>query len=125
MEAPSPSISQSIGEDSSADVRTTPRWLNKRVGRFRLLQMLGKGSFGRVFLAQDIDLERRVALKILTADATAKRLRRTGSRKFMKRKAGQDHFNSRDRGVTTMGKRRDIGLHEADRRQAEKLLPYS
>lgn len=73
MEA-STSVSQAVGEDSSADVRA-PRWLNKRVGRFRLLQLLGKGSFGRVFLAEDVDLERRVALKILTADATARRLR--------------------------------------------------
>ena len=52
-----------------------PRWLGKRVGRFRLVSVLGKGSYGRVFLAEDVDLQRRVALKVITADAAARSLR--------------------------------------------------
>lgn len=63
--------------------------------------------------------------KLKTHQATAKRLRRTGTKKLMKRQAGQDHFNARERGVATMGKRRDVGLNKADLRAAEKLLPYS
>ena len=57
---------------SSTRSTTTPRWLGKRVGRFKLISLLGKGAYGRVFLADDTDLGRRVALKIITADATAK-----------------------------------------------------
>jgi large subunit ribosomal protein L35 len=63
--------------------------------------------------------------KMKTHQATAKRLRQTGRKKFMKRKAGQDHFNSRDRGVTTMGKRRDEALNKASVSAVKRLLPYS
>ncbi len=63
--------------------------------------------------------------KLKTHQATAKRFRVTGSKKLMKRKAGQDHFNSRERGQTTMNKRRDTGLHPADEKNAKRLLPYS
>jgi len=65
--------------------------------------------------------------KLKTHRATAKRLRLTGGKKkkFMKRTAGQNHFNSRERGATTMGKRRDHELHEATVRAVKKLLPYS
>lgn len=62
--------------------------------------------------------------KMKTHQATAKRFRVTGSKKLMKRKAGQDHFNSRDRGQVTMNKRRDIGLHPANEKNAKRLLPY-
>ena len=57
---------------SSSTRLNAPRWLGKRVGRFKLISLLGKGAYGRVFLADDTDLGRRVALKIITADATAK-----------------------------------------------------
>src|SRR5205807_3135032 len=36
----------------------------QEVGDFRLLRVLGEGSFGRVFLAQQLSLDRQVALKV-------------------------------------------------------------
>jgi serine/threonine protein kinase len=42
-----------------------PRWLGKRVGRFRLLALLGQGAMGRVFRAEDTLMGRHVALKLL------------------------------------------------------------
>lgn len=63
--------------------------------------------------------------KLKTHQATAKRLRRTGRKKFIKRAAGQNHFNARDRGTDTMGKRRDVSVAKSDHRSAIKLLPYS
>ena len=45
--------------------KPVPRWLGKRVGRFRLVSLLGRGSWGRVFEAEDTTLRRRVALKLL------------------------------------------------------------
>ncbi|MBI5466676.1 MAG: 50S ribosomal protein L35 [Candidatus Kerfeldbacteria bacterium] len=66
-----------------------------------------------------------MAKKLKTHQATAKRIKLTGSKKLLKRKAGQDHFNSRDRGVRTMGKRRDVTIHETDDKNIRRLLPYS
>ena len=43
----------------------------------------------------------------------------------MKRRAGQDHFNARDSGKATMGKRRNISLHPSEVPAVKKVLPYS
>jgi serine/threonine-protein kinase len=52
-----------LGAGSSTVKR--PRWLGKRVGRFRLLALLGQGAMGRVFRAEDTLMGRHVALKML------------------------------------------------------------
>lgn len=62
--------------------------------------------------------------KLKTHQATAKRVRFTGRKKILKRAAGQNHFNSRDRGVKTMGKRRDMPTHETLDRAIRTLVPY-
>lgn len=66
-----------------------------------------------------------MAKKLKTHQATAKRFKMTGGKKFLKRKAGQDHFNSRDRGVNTMGKRRDHSVHDTDIPAIKRLLPHA
>lgn len=63
--------------------------------------------------------------KLKTHQASSKRFKLTGTKKFLKRKAGQDHFNSRDRGVNTMGKRRDQSVHDADVPALKRLLPHT
>jgi len=57
-----------------------------------------------------------------THKGASKRLRRTGSGKLVYRKAGQDHFNSRENGKVGRNKRRDMVLHKSNP-GIEKLIP--
>ncbi len=63
--------------------------------------------------------------KIKTHKATTKRFKKTKTGKILKRKAGQDHFNSRESGKTTRGKRRDILMSKTLNKTIKKLTPYS
>jgi eukaryotic-like serine/threonine-protein kinase len=45
------------------------------LGRYRLIDLIGKGGMGRVFLARDPQLHRRVAVKVLSAEADRADLR--------------------------------------------------
>lgn len=57
--------SGNISVGSNSRVTLAPKWLGKRVGRFKLLALLGQGAMGRVFRAEDTLMGRHVALKML------------------------------------------------------------
>jgi serine/threonine-protein kinase len=46
---------------------------NKTIAHYTVISKLGAGGMGEVYLAQDSKLDRKVALKILTADVASKR----------------------------------------------------
>lgn len=60
-----------------------------------------------------------------TIKAVAKRFRITKNKKIIKKKAGQDHFNSREPGKVTRKKRRLIGQSKSDARNIRSFLPYA
>jgi len=63
--------------------------------------------------------------KIKTHQATVKRFKKTATKKLMQRKAGQDHFNSRESGNTTRQKRLDIATHKTIEKTIKMLTPYN
>lgn len=66
-----------------------------------------------------------MASTLKTHKATAKRFTKTKTGKFLKRKAGQDHFNSRESGKTTRNKRRDVSFSKSFERTFNVALPNS
>lgn len=69
-------------------------------------------------------LNTRAMPKIKTHKATAKRFKITKNKKILKRKAGQDHFNSRESGKVTRNKRRDISVSPTETKVIKQLMPY-
>lgn len=63
--------------------------------------------------------------KIKTHKATTKRFIITKRKKIIRRKAGQDHFNSRESGVITRRKRRDITVDQTNSKIIKRLMPYN
>ena len=62
-------------------------------------------------------------MKLKTHKTISKRVKITKSGKMLKRKAGQGHFNSRERGNTTRNKRRDINVPKRYIRNIKSLIP--
>jgi len=63
--------------------------------------------------------------KIKTHKATQKRFTITRTKKIIRRKAGQDHFNARESGVITRRKRRDVNTDKTNIKTVKRLIPYS
>lgn len=47
----------------------------QRLGNYEILKLIGRGGMGEVYLAQDVRLKRRVALKLLPSDVTVDKAR--------------------------------------------------
>jgi serine/threonine-protein kinase len=82
-------VTESDDLAARADAEAAPRPARAReadrvgqtLGHFRLLSLLGRGGMGEVYLADDVTLRRRVALKVLPAAVAADPERR---RRFLR-----------------------------------------
>ena len=63
--------------------------------------------------------------KIKTHQSIGKRFKISKTGKMLRRKAGQDHFNARESGSVTRGKRRNINVRSALVKPLTPLIPYS
>ena len=63
-------------------------------------------------------------MKLKTKKLVAKRVKITGKKKVLIRKAGQNHFNARESSKVTKNKKRDKELSSANVKTVKKLLPY-
>jgi large subunit ribosomal protein L35 len=64
-------------------------------------------------------------MKLKTHKALAKRVKLTKTGKALKRKAGQDHFNSRETGKVRRNKRSDLLMTSSIRKAIAAAMPYS
>lgn len=63
-------------------------------------------------------------MKQKTYKTLSKRVKITRGGKALKRKAGQDHFNSRENGNTRRNKRSDLEMPKEYRKTISTLMPY-
>lgn len=63
-------------------------------------------------------------MKQKTHKSISKRITITKSGKIMKRKGGQDHFNTRDTGKNVRNKRRDDQLSSSNRKLIRDMMPH-
>lgn len=64
-------------------------------------------------------------MKLKTNKATLKRVKITGNKKILRRRANQGHFNAKDSGDDTRHKRHDASLPLRNLEAVKKCLPYN
>jgi eukaryotic-like serine/threonine-protein kinase len=57
-------------EEGTEQKASAPSLIGRRIGRYEIQSLLGAGGMGEVYLAHDVMLDRRIALKILPAQFT-------------------------------------------------------
>lgn len=63
-------------------------------------------------------------MKLKTKKSIAKRFKITKTGKILHRKSGQDHFNARESGKVTRGKRLSQKISQANKKRVKKAIPY-
>ena len=67
--------------------------IGSTLSHYRILELIGKGGMGEVYLAEDLELGRRIALKVLPADLVAESDRLERFRREAKTLAALNHPN--------------------------------
>jgi len=62
-------------------------------------------------------------MKLKTKKALVKKIKLTKNKKVLRRKTGQNHFNSKETGKKGREKRRDLRLFKGDEKNVLKALP--
>ena len=67
------------------------QWVGQTISHYRVLEKIGQGGMGEVYLAEDTSLERHVALKFLSDDLERDELARKRFLREAKCAAALDH----------------------------------
>ena len=62
--------------------------------------------------------------KLKTRNLALKRIKITGRKKFLRRPVHQDHFNAKESGRKTRGKRKAKKLRGISGKKIRRMLPY-
>ncbi len=63
--------------------------------------------------------------KLKTRKSVASRVKKTKTKKFLRRSAGQSHFNARDTGKTGRNKRKDFGIAKPEHKALNSAMPHA
>jgi ribosomal protein L35 len=63
--------------------------------------------------------------KLKTKKALIKKIKVTKNKKVIRRKTGQNHFNSKETGKKGREKKKDLRLFKTDEKNVLKALPYN
>lgn len=63
--------------------------------------------------------------KLKTHKSVARRIKVTKNKKYMRRAAGQSHFNARDTGKEGRNKRRNFAIAKTEHKILKALMPYT
>ena len=63
-------------------------------------------------------------MKLKTKKSIAKRFKITKTGKILHRKSGQDHFNARESGKVTRGKRPSQEISQVNKKRVKRAIPY-
>lgn len=63
--------------------------------------------------------------KVKTNKAASKKFKITKNKKVLRRKTGQNHYNSKETGAEGRRKKGDVRLFKADEQNVLKALPYT
>lgn len=73
--------------------------IGKTISHYKILEKLGKGGMGEVFLANDLKLDRKVALKFL-------------SKKFTKNQEAQERFKREAKATAALNHPNIVTIHD-------------
>jgi serine/threonine protein kinase len=80
-------------EASTLSQEASGSLLGRHVGRYQVLSIIGKGGMGTVYLAHDVRLDRKVALKVLPRELTNDELRAGRFRREARAGSALNHPN--------------------------------
>ncbi len=87
----------------------SPLSAGTKIGRYEIRSQIGVGGMGEVYLAEDTQLDRKVALKILPPDLALKRERMARFVREAKAAAALNHPNIAH--IYEIGEQDDTALH--------------